>query len=139
MFTHRSVLKSLKESCRPLTMAQPMDDLHPRQRDRLLNSVLFLAARTSYCGTAKLYRLLYLFDVHHFRLTGVTATGEDYLAYEFGPLPIHLDEGLNRDWWKFELRGILAPTRDPSIDFSQIAWSAPPACPSGSTPKSSAA
>jgi hypothetical protein len=36
-----------------------------------------------------------------------------------------LDDGLNRDWGKFELRGILKGTGDPSIDFSQIAWSAP--------------
>lgn len=106
-----------------------MDVPHPRERSRSLNAVIFFVSRTMYCGTAKLFRLLYLLDVRHFQQTGVIATGESYAAYEFGPAPVRLFEILphSQRWWQFELRDVLQRKHDESIDFGQVCWSAPEA------------
>lgn len=102
-----------------------MGATHPRQHARLTNAVVYFASRTRYCGTAKLFRLLYLFDVRHFQETGAVATGESYAAYEFGPAPVGLFETIPHSFWQSELRKVLQRTPDESIDFGQVRWSAP--------------
>ena len=62
------------------------------ERKRLLQSIVFLASNTAHCGKIKLFKLLYLFDFEHFRQTGKSATGLDYQAWKFGPVPIDLME-----------------------------------------------
>lgn len=58
-----------------------------RQRDKLINAILFFAHRTRYLGKTKLFKLLYLTDFEHFRQTGRTVTGLQYHAWENGPVP----------------------------------------------------
>lgn len=62
------------------------------ERKRLLQSIVFFASNTAHCGKIKLFKLLYLFDFEHFRQTGKSATGLDYQAWKFGPVPIDLME-----------------------------------------------
>ncbi len=62
------------------------------ERLRLLQAVVFFAAHTQHCGKIKLFKLLYLLDFEHFRQTGKSATGLEYQAWKFGPVPIELME-----------------------------------------------
>lgn len=62
------------------------------ERERLLQAIVYFASHTEACGKIKLFKLLYLFDFEHFRQTGRSATGLDYQAWKFGPVPIELME-----------------------------------------------
>ena len=62
------------------------------ERQRLLQAVVYFAAHTQACGKIKLFKLLYLLDFEHFGQTGKSATGLDYQAWKFGPVPIELME-----------------------------------------------
>lgn len=59
-------------------------------REKLVNTILFFAANTKYCGKVKLFKLLYLLDFAHFRETGRSVTGLDYRAWKMGPVPLEL-------------------------------------------------
>ncbi len=59
-------------------------------RNKLLNAVVYFAANTRFCGKVKLFKLLYLLDFSHFRETGRSVTGLDYLAWRLGPVPLDL-------------------------------------------------
>lgn len=61
-------------------------------RNRLLNATVFFAENVKSCGKIKLFKLLYLADFEHFRLTGKSITGVEYQAWKFGPVPIELME-----------------------------------------------
>jgi uncharacterized phage-associated protein len=61
--------------------------LKPREREKLINAIVFFASNTAYCGKIKLIKLLYLLDFEHFRQTGRSVTGLDYSAWKFGPVP----------------------------------------------------
>lgn len=65
-----------------------------RSRDKLINAIVYLASNTKYCGKIKLFKLLYLVDFEHFRLTGRSVTGCEYKAWKFGPVPTTL----NQEW-----------------------------------------
>lgn len=58
------------------------------ERDKLINAIVFFAKNTKYCGKIKLIKLLYLLDFEHFRQTGRSVTGMDYLAWKMGPVPL---------------------------------------------------
>ena len=62
------------------------------ERQRLLQTVVYFASNVRALGKIKLFKLLYLFDFEHFRQTGKSATGLDYQAWKFGPVPIELME-----------------------------------------------
>jgi uncharacterized phage-associated protein len=64
--------------------------LIPRDRERLVNTVVYFAANTQYCGKVKLFKLLYLLDFQHFRETGRSVTGLEYRAWKMGPVPLDL-------------------------------------------------
>jgi uncharacterized phage-associated protein len=64
--------------------------LIPRDRERLINTVVYFAANTQYCGKVKLFKLLYLLDFQHFRETGRSVTGLEYRAWKMGPVPLDL-------------------------------------------------
>lgn len=64
-------------------------------REKLLNTLIFFAANTRYCGKTKLFKLLYLLDFDHFRATGRSVTGLSYYAWEKGPVPIKLESELD--------------------------------------------
>jgi uncharacterized phage-associated protein len=61
-----------------------------RDREKLVNAVVYFARNTQYCGKTKLFKLLYLLDFHHFRETGRSVTGLDYRAWKNGPVPFAL-------------------------------------------------
>jgi uncharacterized phage-associated protein len=71
-----------------MTLFMPV--LTHNERQRLLQAVVFFASHTQHCGKIKLFKLLYLLDFEHFRQTGKSATGLDYQAGKFGPVPIEL-------------------------------------------------
>jgi len=59
-------------------------------REKLINTIVFFAANTKFCGKVKLFKLLYLLDFAHFRETGRSVTGLDYRAWKMGPVPLEL-------------------------------------------------
>lgn len=61
-------------------------------KNRLINTVVFFAENTRFCGKIKLFKLLYLLDFEHFRQTGKSVTGFEYQAWKFGPVPVELME-----------------------------------------------
>ena len=61
-----------------------------RNRQKLINAIVFFAANTQHCGKVTLFKLLYLLDFAHFRETGRSVTGLDYRAWEMGPVPLDL-------------------------------------------------
>ncbi len=64
-------------------------------REKLINTIIFFAQRTQYCGKVKLFKLLYFLDFEHYKLTGRSVTGMDYYAWKMGPVPIQLAEELD--------------------------------------------
>lgn len=64
-------------------------------RNRLVNALLFFAQNTKNAGKVKLFKLIYLLDFEHFRLTGRSVTGLNYEAWTLGPVPRDL-----KDEWK---------------------------------------
>lgn len=69
-----------------------MPMLTKAERQRLLQAVVFFASKVDVLGKIKLFKLLYLFDFAHYRETGRSATGLDYHAWKFGPVPVELME-----------------------------------------------
>jgi uncharacterized phage-associated protein len=61
-----------------------------REREKLINAIVFFATQTQHCGKVKLFKLLYLLDFNHFRETGRSVTRLDYLAWKLGPVPLQL-------------------------------------------------
>ena len=61
-----------------------------RDRQKLIQACVYFATHTQGCGKVKLFKLLYLLDFAHFRETGRSVTGLDYLAWRLGPVPIEL-------------------------------------------------
>lgn len=67
-----------------------------RNREKLLNAILFFLDQTNHCHTLKLFKLLNFADFEHFRQTGRTITGLDYRALPMGPVPTSLYEEIKR-------------------------------------------
>lgn len=61
-----------------------------RNREKLINAVVYFASNTQHCGKVKLFKLLYLLDFAHFREAGRSVTGLDYRAWKMGPVPFEL-------------------------------------------------
>lgn len=89
------------------------------ERQRLLQAVVFFASNTQHCGKIKLFKLLYLLDFEHFRQTGKSATGLDYQAWKFGPVPIELME----EWEELgpDLAGLVHIVEERVIDHDRQA------------------
>jgi len=64
--------------------------LKSHDREKLINAAIYFAANTRHCGKIKLIKLLYLLDFEHYRQTGVSVTGQEYLAMKMGPVPMEL-------------------------------------------------
>jgi len=56
-------------------------------REKIINSIIYFAKNTKYCGKTKLLKLLYFLDFFHFKQTGKSVTGLDYFAWNMGPVP----------------------------------------------------
>lgn len=65
------------------------------QRERLINSIVYFAINTNYCGKTKLMKLLFFLDFIHFKQTGKTVTGLEYCAWQRGPVPPALFEEIS--------------------------------------------
>lgn len=61
-----------------------------RNRQKLIQAAVFFASNTEGCGKVKLFKLLYLLDFAHYRETGRSVTGLEYVAWKFGPVPVEL-------------------------------------------------
>jgi uncharacterized phage-associated protein len=66
-------------------------------REKLINAMIYFATHTKYCGKTKLLKLLYFLDFKHFKQTGKSVTGQDYFAWQMGPVPRELFEELSGD------------------------------------------
>ena len=67
-----------------------------RQREKLLNALIYFCENVLYPGKTKLYKLLHYLDFLHYQETGRSVTGLDYYAWERGPVPVALHEELER-------------------------------------------
>lgn len=65
-----------------------------REREKLINAIIFFAKNTNACGKTKLFKLLYLLDFEHYSQVGRSVTGLDYFAFDKGPVPMELFEEL---------------------------------------------
>jgi len=61
-----------------------------RNREKLINAIIYFVTKTKYCGTTKLFKLLNFLDFIHFRETGRSVTGQFYYAWKLGPVPTDL-------------------------------------------------
>lgn len=61
-----------------------------RDREKLIHAMVFFCRHTKHCHTLKLFKLLNLLDLEHFRQTGRTVTGLKYYAWQQGPVPASL-------------------------------------------------
>lgn len=66
-----------------------------REREKLINAILFFAINTRYLGKTKLCKLLYFLDFEHFKETGRSVTGLEYSAWKMGPVPVELFEEID--------------------------------------------
>src|SRR6185295_2521583 len=61
-----------------------------RDREKLINAIIYFLGATNHCHTLKLFKLLNFADFEHFRQTGRTITGLEYRALPKGPVPTEL-------------------------------------------------
>src|SRR6266436_3656064 len=67
-----------------------------RDREKLLNAIIYFLRETNHCHTLKLFKLLNFADFEHFRQTGRTITDLDYRALPKGPVPTKLYDEIKR-------------------------------------------
>jgi uncharacterized phage-associated protein len=67
-----------------------------REREKLINTIVFFLKNTNHCHTLKLFKLLNLADFEHFRQKGRTITGLQYRALPKGPVPTALLDEFQR-------------------------------------------
>lgn len=58
-----------------------------REREKLLNAIIFFCNNTKNCYKLKLMKLLYYLDFWHFKETGRPVTDQIYKAWKMGPVP----------------------------------------------------
>ncbi|MCG7923057.1 MAG: Panacea domain-containing protein [Candidatus Thiodiazotropha lotti] len=81
-----------------------------REREKLINTVIYFVRNTNYCGKVKLFKLLYFLDFEHFKFAGRSVTGLEYFAWKMGPVPTELDEEIDAP----------EPDMAESLEFSMI-------------------
>jgi uncharacterized phage-associated protein len=67
-----------------------------RDREKLLNAIIYFLGATNHCHTLKIFKLLNFADFEHFRQTGRTIFKLDYRALPMGPVPTKLLDELKR-------------------------------------------
>jgi len=60
------------------------------EREKLIHAIIFFCQNTKHCHTLKLFKLLNLLDLEHYRQVGRTVTGLKYYAWKQGPVPAAL-------------------------------------------------
>jgi uncharacterized phage-associated protein len=66
-----------------------------RDRQKLINAVIFFANNVEKCGKVKLFKLMYFLDFEHYKITGRNVTSMDYYAWKMGPVPTALFDEIN--------------------------------------------
>ena len=56
--------------------------------EKLKNIIIYFKVHTEHLGVTKLNKLLFFADFLHYQETGRSITGQDYFAWEFGPVPV---------------------------------------------------
>ncbi|MGH8864139.1 MAG: Panacea domain-containing protein [Burkholderiales bacterium] len=89
-----------------------------RDREKLINAIVFFARNTRFCGKTKLFKLLYLLDFRHFRAAGRSVTGLEYRAWKHGPVPFELVQ----EWEEFEpdLAAAIQIVPEPVFDYDRL-------------------
>lgn len=67
-----------------------------RDREKLLNAIVYFLRETEHCHTLKLFKLLNFSDFEHFRQTGRTIFKLEYRAFPKGPVPSELWDEIKR-------------------------------------------
>jgi uncharacterized phage-associated protein len=67
-----------------------------RDREKLLNAIIYFLGATNHCHTLKLFKLLNFADFEHFRQTGRTIFNLKYRALPMGPVPTELYDEIKR-------------------------------------------
>ena len=67
-----------------------------RDREKLINAIIYFLRETNHCHTLKLFKLLNFSDFEHYRQTGRTIFGLQYRALPKGPVPTELSEEMKR-------------------------------------------
>jgi len=67
-----------------------------RKKEKIRNAITYFLNNTSASGKKKIYKLLFLFDFEHYKLTGRSVTGFDYFAWQMGPVPTALDTAIDQ-------------------------------------------
>src|SRR5580693_8882535 len=67
-----------------------------RDREKLVNAIVYFLRETNHCHTLKLFKLLNFADFEHFRQTGRTIFNLDYRALPMGPVPTELYDELKQ-------------------------------------------
>jgi uncharacterized phage-associated protein len=67
-----------------------------RDREKLINAIIYFLRETRHCHTLKLFKLLNFSDFEHFRQTGRTIFGLQYQALPKGPVPTELLDEIER-------------------------------------------
>jgi uncharacterized phage-associated protein len=88
-----------------------------RDREKLLNAIVFFSKNTAKCGKTKLYKLLFLLDFEHFRQAGRSVTGMEYYAWKLGPVPTTLHEELDDP--EPDLSERIAVTKESEFDLTR--------------------
>lgn len=89
--------------------------LRDRSREKLIQTIVYLAHHTKALGKTKLFKLLYLIDFEHFRQTGRSVTGMEYRAWKMGPVPIDLAQ----EWMAWDVDQPLEPDLADAITIKQ--------------------
>lgn len=66
-----------------------------REREKLLNAIIYFTENVRHAGKTKLFKLLNYLDFLHYEKTGRSVTGLLYYAWKQGPVPKELFEELN--------------------------------------------
>jgi uncharacterized phage-associated protein len=67
-----------------------------RDREKLVNAIIYFLGATKHCHTLKLFKLLNFTDFEHFRQTGRTIFNLKYRALPKGPVPTELFDEIKR-------------------------------------------
>jgi uncharacterized phage-associated protein len=67
-----------------------------RDREKLINAIVYFLRETNHCHTLKLFKLLNFSDFEHFRQTGRTIFNIEYHALPQGPVPTGLWNEIKR-------------------------------------------
>lgn len=78
-----------------------------REREKLLNAIIFFCNYTKHCYKLKLMKLLYYLDFWHFKETGKPVTDQIYKAWKMGPVPQKIYNELSPDKNPDDLREFL--------------------------------